>query len=65
MKTWQDVRKEINIHKSINNDCLSATDTLIYKYTQKMCNQCKFYDGSCTKKRYIFDCSRKGLKNKE
>lgn len=65
MKTWQEVRKEINIHKNINNDCLSAMDNTIYHYIQKMCKTCKFYENKCKKKRNIMECARKGLKNKE
>lgn len=66
MTDWAQIKKEINIHKSINSDCLSVMDTTIYNYIQKMCKKgCKFYEEGCTKKRNIMECARKGLKNKE
>ena len=66
MKSWQELKKEINTNKIISSDCLSAMDNTIYHYIQKMCKKgCKFYDGKCKKKRNIMECARKGLKNKE
>lgn len=47
----------------ISNDC---ADMETKKYIIFMCRKCKFYENdSCSKKRIIRECARKGLKDKE
>lgn len=66
MKDWKEVKAEINLNKIISSDYISSMDRTIYHYIQKMCKKgCKFYEGTCKKKRNITECARKGLKNKE
>lgn len=45
------------------NDC---ADLETKKFIIYMCRKCKFYQNdSCTKKRAIRECAKKGLKNKD
>lgn len=53
-KTMASVSRVISDHSSADNS----------RYVKYMCNDCKFYEGQCTKHRIVRICAQKGLKNK-
>ena len=58
MESWETVKKELEFARA-------TMDNTLKKYEKNMCKTCRFYEGSCTKKRKILECARKGFKNKE
>lgn len=65
MGNWKKLKEREKAYNIKNENELIRMDNLNYKYTQKMCKTCKFYNNGCTKKRIPRNCADKGLKNKE
>lgn len=66
MKDWRKVKAKIKTQKEKMINCIAVIDTTARRYIENMCKKgCKFYEGGCKKNRYMKDCARKGLKNRD
>ena len=56
----------MNKSREVSEIANDYTDMETKKFIRFMCSKCKFYENeSCSKKRIIRECARKGLKDKE